>query len=300
VKATNAIGTGPESAASNSVTPTAGATAPGAPTIGTATAGNAQATVTFTAPASDGGSAITSYTATSTPGNITGTCNGASCTQITVTGLTNGTAYTFKVKATNAIGTGPESAASNSVTPTGATIVISPAQGTLGTAIVITGAGFTDKKGKVLIDGVSAVKLDKDGGWSDTRISGTISKVPLPADIYEVTITSKDMTENITIADGFTVRDPQIAPLTVDHGKAGDEITITGGYFGAKKGKIYIDLGGGKKKTCKVVFWFMNPTTGESQATFVVPKGIEPSLVPYPLKLDNKVGSAESFFAIDF
>jgi hypothetical protein len=46
---------------------------PGAPTIGTATKGNAQATVIFTAPANNGGSAITGYTVTSTPGNITGT-----------------------------------------------------------------------------------------------------------------------------------------------------------------------------------------------------------------------------------
>src|ERR1035438_2488444 len=37
----------------------AGATVPGAPTIGTATAGNASATVNWTAPASNGGSAIT-------------------------------------------------------------------------------------------------------------------------------------------------------------------------------------------------------------------------------------------------
>ena len=43
---------------------------------------------------------------------------GASATsRSTVTGSTNGTTYTFTVKATNAIGTGPESAHSNAVTP---------------------------------------------------------------------------------------------------------------------------------------------------------------------------------------
>ena len=89
-------------------------TVPGAPTIGTATAGNAQATVTFTVPVSDGGSAITGYTVTSNPGNITGT---GSASSIIVTGLTNGTAYTFIVTATNAIGTSVASSASNSVTP---------------------------------------------------------------------------------------------------------------------------------------------------------------------------------------
>jgi uncharacterized protein (TIGR02145 family) len=92
---------------------------PGAPTIGTAIAGNAQALVPFTAPASDGGSTIVSYTATSSPGGITGTLIQAGSGTITVTGLTNGTAYTFTVTATNAIGTGAASTASNSVTPVG-------------------------------------------------------------------------------------------------------------------------------------------------------------------------------------
>ena len=87
---------------------------PGAPTIGTATAGDASASVTFTAPTNNGGSAITSYTVTSSPGSLTGT--GAS-SPVTVSGLTNGTAYTFTVTATNGTGTGPASAASNSVTP---------------------------------------------------------------------------------------------------------------------------------------------------------------------------------------
>ncbi|WP_158621251.1 fibronectin type III domain-containing protein [Dyella dinghuensis] len=89
---------------------------PGAPTIGTATAGDQQATVNFTAPASSGGSPISAYTATSSPGGFTGTCANSPCT---VTGLTNGTAYTFTVTATNGVGTGAASAASNAITPKG-------------------------------------------------------------------------------------------------------------------------------------------------------------------------------------
>jgi len=87
---------------------------PNAPTIGTATAGSGTASVTFTAPANVGGGAITSYTVISSPGSVLGT--GAS-SPITVSGLTNDTAYTFTVVATNAYGSGPASAASNSVTP---------------------------------------------------------------------------------------------------------------------------------------------------------------------------------------
>ncbi|WP_137152055.1 putative Ig domain-containing protein [Devosia sp. FKR38] len=93
------------------------ATAPGAPSIGTATAGDAQASVTFTAPSSNGGAAITGYTVTASPGGATGT---GSASPITVFGLTNGTAYTFSVVATNGVGPGSASQASNSVTPVAA------------------------------------------------------------------------------------------------------------------------------------------------------------------------------------
>jgi hypothetical protein len=99
---------------------------PDAPTIGTATGGNASASVTFTAPSDIGGSAITGYTVVSTPSGITGT--GAS-SPITVSGLSNGTPYTFKVFATNSYGPGPLSAASNSVTPVAPPSVIGEAYG---------------------------------------------------------------------------------------------------------------------------------------------------------------------------
>ena len=85
-----------------------------APTIGAVTAGNAQVSVAFTAPACVGGGAISSYTAFANCGVYRTT--GAS-SPLVVTGLTNGTAYTFKVIATNAYGPSYPSAASASATP---------------------------------------------------------------------------------------------------------------------------------------------------------------------------------------
>jgi hypothetical protein len=93
-------------------------TAPGTPTTVVATAtGKRNATVSFAAPASNGGSAITSYTATSTPGGITKTLTQATGGTFTFDGLQPGTAYTFAVTATNSIGTSA-AATSNSITTT--------------------------------------------------------------------------------------------------------------------------------------------------------------------------------------
>jgi hypothetical protein len=112
VHATNIAGDGPESIASNPVTPTS---VPDAPTSVSAIAGDASATVSWTSPASDGGSPITGYTVTATPGGAQVQTSGATSTLFP--GLTNGTSYTFTVHATNADGDGPESAPSSPVTP---------------------------------------------------------------------------------------------------------------------------------------------------------------------------------------
>jgi alpha-tubulin suppressor-like RCC1 family protein len=89
--------------------------APGAPTIGTATVGGGNASITFTAPTYLGVPAtITGYIVTSSPGGLTGT---GTTSPITVSGFTLGQAYTFTVQAINASGASAPSAASNSVVP---------------------------------------------------------------------------------------------------------------------------------------------------------------------------------------
>ena len=91
---------------------------PGAATSLVATASDATATVSWTAPMSTGASAISGYAVwCSANGGAYTSCGTTTSTSTVVTGLTNGSSYTFEVFAVNSNGTGPASAASGPVTP---------------------------------------------------------------------------------------------------------------------------------------------------------------------------------------
>lgn len=95
-----------------------------APTSLAAAGGNAQVSLTWTAPSYNGGSAITDYSVqfSSNSGSTWTTFSRTSSTTASqvVTGLTNGTAYVFRVAGINSNGTGTYTAASSSVTPSAA------------------------------------------------------------------------------------------------------------------------------------------------------------------------------------
>lgn len=78
-----------------------GVSAPGTPTFNTITPGDGQATISFTAPLSDGGSPIIDYTITYTPGDVVVT---PVTSPVTITGLSNNTLYTFALTARNLLG----------------------------------------------------------------------------------------------------------------------------------------------------------------------------------------------------
>jgi hypothetical protein len=122
VYATNALGDSPASPPSNVVIPAAPAVGavPGAPTGVSAVAGNGSASVSWIAPASNGGPPVQGYAVHALNNgaftSITAIVSGLQASA-TVNGLANGATYTFDVQAVNSSGIGPLSAPSNAVTP---------------------------------------------------------------------------------------------------------------------------------------------------------------------------------------
>ncbi len=162
------FGCGSGGGSSSTSTPTTSTSAPGVPTIGVATPGDASASIAFTAPASNGGSVITGYTASCTGGGATRTASGTA-SPIVVTGLTNATAYSCTVTATNAIGTSTASA-SVSVTPAG-TPGGTSAYSTAGVLCTVSTNAFNDS---------ASVKQTSTSAWNCSTTSRVLTANGIP------------------------------------------------------------------------------------------------------------------------
>ena len=190
------------------------AAAPAAPTIGTATPGDAQATIAFTPSANSGGSPLVTFRATCNPGTVF--ANGT-VSPITVMGLVNGTAYLCSVTATNAAMLTSAASATVSVTPTG--IPVAPA---ISSASAITFNVLTPGSFAVTATGTPAPTLTSMGtlpaGVSFTPVPGSATLAGTPASgtvgNYPLTITA--MNASGTVMQSFT--------LTVQ--KSGQTITF--------------------------------------------------------------------------
>jgi hypothetical protein len=219
VAATNAVGTGPNSAPSNAVTPTQ-LTVPDPPTGVTATAGNTTAAVSWTPPVNNGGSAITSYAITPTEQGGEGGISlpainvSGSTTSTTVTGLENGSTYTFSVQATNAVGQGSPSAQSNAITP--ATIPSAPTNvtATAGYAAATVGWTAPDSGGSAI---TSYTILPYLGSIAQTALQVTASGSATSASVTGLTIgSSYTFTVQATNAIGngpASSQSPAVVPL---------------------------------------------------------------------------------------
>ena len=122
---------------------TSPSTSPGPPTNVVATPGNGALSVTWSAPSSDGGSALTDYVVEYSSNGGTSwtlaTCSGTATT-CTITGLTNATSYVVRVSTTNAVGTGDPSAISAAVTMTSSKTSATTASSSKVTKLAATGS----------------------------------------------------------------------------------------------------------------------------------------------------------------
>jgi YVTN family beta-propeller protein len=166
VSATNAAGTGPWSAASNAVTPS---TLPGAPIAIRVQRGDRQVEVAFDPPLHDGGAAVEDYTATCGTRTVT-----AIASPLIVGGLANGQGVTCRVRARNVVGSGPESAASASVTPAGVPGTPTGVVATRSDAQVSLAFVAPDDTGGIALDGyrASCGTQHVDGAASPLQVVG--------------------------------------------------------------------------------------------------------------------------------
>nr|WP_246070607.1 glycoside hydrolase family 6 protein [Paenibacillus kobensis] len=124
VTAVNSAGESANSAQA-SATPQATVTVPAAPASLTATAGNAQATLTWTA--SSGATSYNVKRATTSGGAYTTVATGVTGTTYTNTGLTNGTTYYYVVSAVNSAGESSNSAQASATPQATVTVPAAPA-----------------------------------------------------------------------------------------------------------------------------------------------------------------------------
>lgn len=222
VLARNSVGSSVASSLSASVTLP---TAPSAATIGSATAGNAQASVAFTPSASNGGATVT-YTATSSPGGLTGN---ASASPIVVTGLTNGIAYTFTVVASNSAGSAASSAASASVISLTSAVSFLNALGSITNGVVM----FMSVLKNAIISGASLVNTVSLGISIPTTATAEQKKTAtknIITTIFEnqptinsfkvkrenVAIAASNVKEEVLIAKSSSLPTAQLAAIILD------------------------------------------------------------------------------------
>ncbi len=158
---------------------------PSAPTNVSAYAGNANATISFAIPTSNGGSPILYYFASSTPDNDIAT---STVSPIVVNGLTNNTSYTFQIYAVNAAGTSSVSVASNSVTPAVPIVYSSPTV-IVSSSYPITATSST-LNGSISDDGNASTTLVGFNFGLDTSYGGfTTEHFPSDTGPFSITIT---------------------------------------------------------------------------------------------------------------
>ena len=144
--------------------------APGSPTSVAALGGESSAEVDWGATTCSP-VPVTSYTVTASPGGLTATVDG-NTHSATISGLTDATSYNFTVAASNSVGSGPGSAASNSVTPgRGAYVPLPPSR------ILDTRSGLGAPVGQLGPGASLDVQATGNGGVPSTGVAAVVLNV---------------------------------------------------------------------------------------------------------------------------
>jgi len=189
VTARNVVGLGPASAESAGVTVYG---TPSAPTGLVAVSGDRQASLTWSAPSSNGGMAITNYIVEYRRASETAWTTfvrpASTATSAVVAGLTNGFNYVFRVTAVNVAGNSAPSAQSAAVTPLAVPTAPSGVTGTgRGGSVTLQWVAPTDNGGAAITDYVIQYRVNLTGtSW--------------------VTVSRAASTATSAVINGFTVR----------------------------------------------------------------------------------------------
>ena len=202
---------------------------PGAPIELTAKSGNSQVTLSWTAPASDGGSQVSGYNVfEGTTADLSGSAPVTSVTGTAVTraGLINGTTYYFKVAAVNTAGQGLPSAAVSAVpvtvpgAPTGLTATRGNAQ------VVLSWAGPASDGGSPVTgyDLYVGTTADLSRNAPVARVTGTVVTV---TNLINGTRYYFRLTAVNRVGEGLPSNEVSAVPLTVPGAPTG--LTATPG-----------------------------------------------------------------------
>ncbi len=231
-RATNAIGTSPASIL-YSGTPR---TTPSAPIGISVNQAPASAIVSWTAPSSNGGSAVTEYTATAYSASTGGTVSGTACTtaslSCTITGLTNGTTYYISAVATNVAGSSsattprvsvipaalPGAPTINSITPADTRLSVAFTAGSADSNAPITSYQYTLNNGSSWINVSSTT--------SPIAISGLTNGTTYSVKIRAVSIVGNGPDSNAVSSTPFTVPDA-ISNTAISYVSSSNSVAIT-------------------------------------------------------------------------
>jgi hypothetical protein len=222
--------------------PSAGPTAPDPPTLNGISAGPGSATLSFTAPANNGGSAITGYLASCAASGQPTRSAGGTASPLTVGGLTPGVAYSCSIAAGNSVGTGTASGAL-AVTP-GSTTVLQFAAATYTVAeaagnVMLTVSRSGDTSGTVSIqystcDSACATTATAIAGADFLGGSGTLTFGPgVSSQTVSINLLNDNAIEgnesfNVVLSNpvGAAIGAINAARVTILDGQAGQLSTV--------------------------------------------------------------------------